>query len=75
MECLYEMEINDKTIENTELSQPLVSFHLKGLREANIISSQREGTFVYYSLNNSKLVRDLMLFNKHLDYFESKCLS
>ncbi|MCK8826006.1 ArsR family transcriptional regulator [Fuchsiella alkaliacetigena] len=69
------MEINDKTIENTELSQPLVSFHLKGLREANIISSQREGTFVYYSLNNSKLVRDLMLFNKHLDYFESKCLS
>ncbi|MCK8824936.1 ArsR/SmtB family transcription factor [Fuchsiella alkaliacetigena] len=59
-------------IDSTELSQPLVSFHLRVLREANIIQSQREGTFVYYSLVDSKLVDELLVMLKHLEYFESE---
>ncbi|MCK8827235.1 metalloregulator ArsR/SmtB family transcription factor [Natroniella acetigena] len=57
-------------IAETELSQPLVSFHLKVLREANIIESQREGTFVYYSLVNPDLIEHIMILAEHLDYFE-----
>nr|WP_246010846.1 metalloregulator ArsR/SmtB family transcription factor [Nocardia mexicana] len=31
-----------------ELSQPTISHHLKVLREAGLIESQRRGTWVYY---------------------------
>jgi ArsR family transcriptional regulator len=31
-----------------ELSQPTISHHLKVLREAGLISSERRGTWVYY---------------------------
>lgn len=33
-----------------DLSQPTISHHLKLLREAGLISSQRRGTWVYYRL-------------------------
>ena len=33
-----------------ELSQPLVSRHLKQMREANILESRQSGTWVIYSL-------------------------
>lgn len=33
-----------------ELSQPTISHHLKLLREAGLIASQRRGTWVYYRL-------------------------
>lgn len=32
------------------LSQPLVSWHLGKLRDAGLVRSRREGTWVYYSL-------------------------
>jgi len=34
-----------------ELAQPTVSHHLKVLREAGIVTSQRRGTWVYYALD------------------------
>lgn len=40
----------------TELSQTLVSFHLRALREANIVRSKRKGPFIYYSLSNPSLM-------------------
>jgi DNA-binding transcriptional ArsR family regulator len=40
----------------TELSQTLVSFHLRALRGANIVRSKREGPFIYYSLSNPSLM-------------------
>ncbi len=32
------------------VSQPTVSHHLKVLREAGIVTSQRRGTYIYYAL-------------------------
>jgi ArsR family transcriptional regulator, arsenate/arsenite/antimonite-responsive transcriptional repressor len=39
------------------LSQPTISHHLKILREAGIIGSQRRGTWVYYRLEPAALER------------------
>jgi ArsR family transcriptional regulator len=36
--------------EALDVSQPLLSFHLRTLREAGLISDRREGRWVYYSL-------------------------
>lgn len=34
-----------------ELSQPTVSHHMRLLREAGIVSAERRGTWVYYTLD------------------------
>ena len=40
-----------------DLAQPTISHHLKVLREAGIITSERRGTWVYYRLVPSALER------------------
>jgi ArsR family transcriptional regulator, arsenate/arsenite/antimonite-responsive transcriptional repressor len=40
-----------------DLSQPTISHHLKVLRTAGIIDSQRRGTWVYYRLEPAALER------------------
>lgn len=40
-----------------ELTQPTISHHLKILREAGIIDSERRGTWVYYRLVPDALAR------------------
>jgi ArsR family transcriptional regulator, arsenate/arsenite/antimonite-responsive transcriptional repressor len=40
-----------------DLSQPTISHHLKILRDAGIIDSERRGTWVYYRLVPDALVR------------------
>ena len=40
-----------------ELTQPTISHHLKVLREAGIIDSERRGTWVYYRLEPAVLDR------------------
>jgi ArsR family transcriptional regulator, arsenate/arsenite/antimonite-responsive transcriptional repressor len=40
-----------------DLSQPTISHHLKVLREAGLIESQRRGTWVYYRLVPAALER------------------
>lgn len=37
------------------LSQPLLSFHLRSLREAGLVSSRKAGRWVYYSLIRARL--------------------
>jgi ArsR family transcriptional regulator, arsenate/arsenite/antimonite-responsive transcriptional repressor len=37
--------------EGFELEQPTISHHLKVLRKAGLVSSERKGTWVYYWLN------------------------
>ena len=37
--------------EKLEVSQSKLSFHLKNLKEANLIRSRQQGRWVYYSLN------------------------
>ena len=38
-----------------DLAQPTVSHHLKVLREAGLVSTDKRGLWVYYSLNREKL--------------------
>jgi ArsR family transcriptional regulator len=42
--CVCEIE------SHFELSQPTVSHHLRILREAGVVSSERRGTWAYYAL-------------------------
>ena len=38
------------------LSQPTISYHLKVLREAGLITSERRGQWVWHSLNQKSLL-------------------
>lgn len=38
-----------------DLAQPTVSHHLKVLREAGLVNTDKRGLWVYYSLNREKL--------------------
>ena len=49
-------------VEDLGLSQPLVSHHLRVLREREILQTKRNGPFIYYKLNNRKLLDALGLF-------------
>ncbi|HDH05794.1 MAG TPA: ArsR family transcriptional regulator [Nitrospirae bacterium] len=43
-------------INATGMSQTLVSFHLRVLRKAEVVTTRREGPFIYYSLTNPSLM-------------------
>jgi DNA-binding transcriptional ArsR family regulator len=51
-------------IKDTGLSQTLVSFHLRALREAHIVTTEREGPFILYSLSDPNLGRSLIKLAK-----------
>ncbi len=46
-------------IKATGLSQTLVSFHLRALREANVVTTKRNGPFIHYSLSDPSLTKTL----------------
>jgi DNA-binding transcriptional ArsR family regulator len=43
-------------VEGTKLSQPLVSHHLRTLRDRQILETNRVGPFVYYRIKDKKLL-------------------
>lgn len=43
-------------VRTTGLSQTLVSFHLRIMREADIVRTERKGPFIYYSLSDPSLL-------------------
>ena len=43
-------------IHATELPQTLVSFHLKALRNAEVVKTKRNSPFIYYSLSSPNLI-------------------
>ncbi|HBE78770.1 MAG TPA: transcriptional regulator [Firmicutes bacterium] len=49
-------------VQASNLSQPLVSHHLRVLRENQVLDSERKGPFVIYSLRDKKLLEALDLF-------------
>lgn len=57
----------------TGLSQPLVSFHLKVLRDAGLVKTFREGTFVYNELSDVELIALIHKFEKYRLANESEC--
>ncbi|MGM0500900.1 MAG: ArsR/SmtB family transcription factor [Bacillota bacterium] len=49
----------------TNLSQPLVSFHLNALREAGLVEKYRKSTFVFNQLCNPELIELINQFNQY----------
>ncbi len=57
LELLREQELCVcELCEILEASQSKLSFHLKTLKEANLVNSRQEGRWIYYSLNLSQFV-------------------
>ena len=46
-------------VEELNLSQPLVSHHLKELRRALLVKVERKGPFIYYEMTNPRIVEIL----------------
>jgi ArsR family transcriptional regulator, arsenate/arsenite/antimonite-responsive transcriptional repressor len=44
-------------LEAFDVTAPTVSYHLKILREAGLVSAQRRGTWVYYRVNPQMMAR------------------
>ncbi len=53
-------------INETKLSQPLVSHHLKELKNGLIVKTKRRGPFVFYELNEPDLIDLIKLTNQFL---------
>lgn len=53
-------------VKETNLSQPLVSHHLKTLKNSLLLETKREGPFIFYKLKNKKLLDILGLFEEAL---------
>jgi len=51
-------------INGTGLPQTLVSFHLKVLRDSEMVDTERKGPFIYYRLKNPGLIELLNAFNQ-----------
>jgi len=50
-------------VEELELSQPLVSHHLKELKRSLMVKVEREGPFVYYELADARILNALQILN------------
>ena len=48
-------------VEATGLSQPLVSHHLRTMRDQGLLETQREGPFIYHRLRDPRLLDALGL--------------
>lgn len=52
-------------IEATELPQTLVSFHLRVLRDAGMVTTNRHGAFIYYRLIQPELLESVRGFEAY----------
>ena len=49
-------------VKTANISQPLVSHHLRVLREKGILETKRNGPFIYYFIKDVKLLYAINLF-------------
>lgn len=54
-------------LENTRLPQTLASFHLRILREAGVVTTERKGPFIFYSLADRSLPNLLEACSKYAE--------
>jgi len=57
--------VNDLA-EALDMPQPTVSHHLKVLRERGLVSTRREGSAIYYSLTDRRVIQALDLLREVL---------
>lgn len=53
--CCRQMSVND-IVEALDVAQPTVSHHLKILKVAGLVSSERKGKQVLYTMNQARIV-------------------
>jgi ArsR family transcriptional regulator len=67
---LYELAEGSRNVgelaENLGVSQPTVSRHLKVLRDRGMVIAEREGTSVYYTLADHRIIKALNLLREVL---------
>lgn len=51
-------------LEEFHITQPTLSYHMKILRDSDLIHSRREGTWTKYSINKDTLKNVQMLFQR-----------
>lgn len=49
-------------VKATDLSQPLVSHHLRVLKQNNVVATSRKGAFIFYSIKDPKTLFAIYLF-------------
>jgi DNA-binding transcriptional ArsR family regulator len=55
-------------VKTTKLSQPLVSHHLRVMKDNGILETKRNGPFIYYYLRDVKMLYAINLF---IEIFEN----
>jgi DNA-binding transcriptional ArsR family regulator len=61
--CEKERSVGEIVIE-TKLSQPLVSHHLRVLKENGILETKRNGPFIFYYIRDKKILDAINLFSE-----------
>jgi DNA-binding transcriptional ArsR family regulator len=51
-------------VKATKLSQPLVSHHLRVLKENGILDTKRKGPFIFYFIRDKKILEAINLFSE-----------
>ncbi len=59
--CERETSVGE-IVRATKLSQPLVSHHLRVLKENGILETKRKGPFIYYFIRDRKILDAINLF-------------
>lgn len=50
-------------VQETKLSQPLVSHHLRVLKDNDFLQTNRKGAFIFYSLNDNSILKSVEHFH------------
>ncbi|MGC9398412.1 MAG: ArsR/SmtB family transcription factor [Anaerolineae bacterium] len=50
--------------ETLDIAQPTVSHHLRMLRERGLVTTERDGTSIYYSLKDPRILEAIELLRK-----------
>jgi DNA-binding transcriptional ArsR family regulator len=59
--CERESSVGE-IVKATKLSQPLVSHHLRVLKENGILETRRKGPFIFYFIRDKKILDAINLF-------------
>lgn len=59
--CEKESSVGE-IVKATKLSQPLVSHHLRVLKENRILETKRNGPFIYYYIRDKKILHAINMF-------------
>ncbi len=60
-------------IEGLELSQPTISHHMKILKQAGLVRSNKNGKWTIYSINKD-VFEDVAEFIKYISSFKQNCI-